>query len=233
MPTMNSETLVITIEALKEGWDCSFAYVFCSVKDVRSSKDAEQLLGRVLRMPNAKRRTSDALNCAYAHLASPDFAVVAKQLTDKLIEMGFEAMEAAGNITQGNSNQSDVFDGQDNVIVRTEPTFRFELEAKPDLTLEISANVTITPTAHNTYSIEVKGEVSPETKAQLLKAVTGTQKQQLSAQIEHHNLRVVVAHAPSQSGKSFAPLPQLCCKQGELWELLDTDAFLYTRCSSF
>ncbi|PPK66263.1 type III restriction enzyme [Methylobacter tundripaludum] len=220
---------IITIEALKEGWDCSFAYVFCSVKDVRSSKDAEQLLGRVLRMPHAKRRTSDALNRAYAHLASPDFAVVAKQLTDKLIEMGFETLEAAANITQGNPNQSDAFDGQDDVVARTEPTIRFEVEAKPDLTLETSTNVTVTPTAQNTFSIEIKGEVSPETKTQLLKTVTGTQKQQLSAQIEHHNLRVAVARAPSQSGKSFASLPQLCCKQGELWELLDTDAFLHWR----
>ena len=220
---------IITIEALKEGWDCSFAYVFCSVKDVRSSKDAEQLLGRVLRMPHAKRRTSDALNRAYAHLASPDFAVVAKQLTDKLIEMGFEALEAAANITQGNPNQSDVFDGQDDVVARIEPTIRFELEAKPSLTLETSTNVIITPTAHNTFSIEIKGEISHEAKTQLLKNVSGTQKQQLSAQIEHHNLRVAVARAPSQSGKFFAPLPQLCCKQGELWELLDTDAFLHWR----
>ena len=42
---------VITIEALKEGWDCSFAYVFCSMANIKSSTDAEQLLGRVLRMP--------------------------------------------------------------------------------------------------------------------------------------------------------------------------------------
>ena len=35
---------IITIEALKEGWDCSFAYVFCSVKQVSSSKDAEQVI---------------------------------------------------------------------------------------------------------------------------------------------------------------------------------------------
>lgn len=41
---------VITIEALKEGWDCSFAYVFCSVANIKSSKDVEQILGRVLRM---------------------------------------------------------------------------------------------------------------------------------------------------------------------------------------
>lgn len=220
---------IITIEALKEGWDCSFAYVFCSVKDVRSSKDAEQLLGRVLRMPYAKRRNSEALNCAYAHLASPSFSAVATQLTDKLIEMGFEPLEAVGNITLGNPNQTDVFDDQDSVVVRTEPTLRVEMAAAPELTPETSANVVITPTANNTFSIEVKGIVSPETKTQLLKAATGAHKQQLSAQIEQHNLRIAVARAPSQSGKTFAPLPQLCYKQYELWDLLDTDAFLHWR----
>jgi len=30
---------VITIQALKEGWDCSFAYIFCSVANIRSSTD--------------------------------------------------------------------------------------------------------------------------------------------------------------------------------------------------
>ena len=47
---------VITIEALKEGWDCSFAYIFCSVSRIQSATDVEQLLGRVLRMPYAKQR---------------------------------------------------------------------------------------------------------------------------------------------------------------------------------
>lgn len=42
---------VITVQALKEGWDCSFAYVFCSVANIHSAKDVEQILGRVLRMP--------------------------------------------------------------------------------------------------------------------------------------------------------------------------------------
>ena len=40
---------VVTVQALKEGWDCSFAYVFCSLATVHSKKDVEQLLGRVLR----------------------------------------------------------------------------------------------------------------------------------------------------------------------------------------
>jgi hypothetical protein len=44
---------VITVEALKEGWDCPSAYVFCSVARVSSLTAVEQLLGRVLRMPYA------------------------------------------------------------------------------------------------------------------------------------------------------------------------------------
>lgn len=80
---------IITIEALKEGWDCSFAYVFCSVKQVSSSRDAEQLLGRVLRMPYAKRRVIEDLNRAYAHLATSKFSRAAQELTDTLIAMGF------------------------------------------------------------------------------------------------------------------------------------------------
>jgi len=62
---------IITVEALKEGWDCPFAYVFCSVASIRSSTAVEQLLGRVLRMPYASRRHAPGLNRAYAHVSKP------------------------------------------------------------------------------------------------------------------------------------------------------------------
>jgi type III restriction enzyme len=42
---------VITIEALKEGWDCSFAYVFCSVSRIKSATAVEQLLGACCACP--------------------------------------------------------------------------------------------------------------------------------------------------------------------------------------
>jgi type III restriction enzyme len=32
---------VIMVQALKEGWDCSFAYVFCSLATVHGKKDVE------------------------------------------------------------------------------------------------------------------------------------------------------------------------------------------------
>ena len=76
-PTCKIE-YVITVEALKEGWDCSFAYIFCSVSRIQSAKDAEQLLGRVLRMPYAKRREAPELNKAYAFLSEPSFGEAAR-----------------------------------------------------------------------------------------------------------------------------------------------------------
>ena len=42
---------IITINALKEGWDCPFAYILASLADKSSAVDVEQILGRVLRQP--------------------------------------------------------------------------------------------------------------------------------------------------------------------------------------
>jgi type III restriction enzyme len=214
---------IITIEALKEGWDCSFAYVFCSVKDVRSSKDAEQLLGRVMRMPYAKRRSCEMLNRAYAHLASPDFAVAAKQLTDQLIDMGFEEMEAAENLLQGKPTLGTLFDPEDlDFPILQQPVFQCEVKNKPDLPSSL-----FTTTSNDTYRIEIQGEIDTGTKEQLLKIVSGTEKKQMNSQIELHNLRVSASQSPSQRGEVFSPLPQLCFKQDSLWQLLDPDSFLH------
>ena len=73
--------IVITVEALKEGWDCSFAYVLCSVSGTKSAMAIEQLLGRVLRMPYAKRRRADALNLAYVYGTSDDFQAAAERFS--------------------------------------------------------------------------------------------------------------------------------------------------------
>jgi len=86
---------VITQSALKEGWDCPFAYVLCSVAPLRSATAVEQLLGRVLRMPQARRKTRPALNRAYAYVRSPHFFAAAEALRDQLIQnAGFDRKEA-------------------------------------------------------------------------------------------------------------------------------------------
>ncbi|HYN78786.1 MAG TPA: DEAD/DEAH box helicase family protein, partial [Lamprocystis sp. (in: g-proteobacteria)] len=85
---------IITVQALKEGWDCAWAYVLCSVANIRSPKDIEQLLGRVLRMPNARSSHFDPLNRAYAHVTHGAFQTTAKQLRDALVTLGFDRDQA-------------------------------------------------------------------------------------------------------------------------------------------
>ena len=85
---------IITVQALREGWDCSFAYVLCSIAEQQSARAVEQLLGRVLRLPNAKRKLRQELNEAYAFAATLSFKDTANALVEGLVENGFEHFEA-------------------------------------------------------------------------------------------------------------------------------------------
>ncbi len=85
---------IITVQALKEGWDCPNAYVLCSIAENRSSTAVEQILGRVLRLPSATRKQISELNQAYAFAATTSFMDTANALKDGLIANGFEKIEA-------------------------------------------------------------------------------------------------------------------------------------------
>ncbi len=85
---------IITQQALREGWDCSFAYVLCSVAEQKSPRAVEQLLGRVLRLPYAKRKRREELNRAYAFATTTSFQNAANTLRDGLVNNGFQRVEA-------------------------------------------------------------------------------------------------------------------------------------------
>lgn len=97
---------VITVNALREGWDCPFAYVLCSVANLSARGAVEQLLGRVLRLPYAKAKATDALNEAYAYVTSKEFGAAAASIKDALVESGFERYEAEAAVDdQGNGGR--------------------------------------------------------------------------------------------------------------------------------
>ena len=85
---------IVTVQALREGWDCPFAYTLCSVANLTHNTAVEQLLGRILRLPMAAFKTQEQLNQAYAFATSQGFAEAAEALTDALVESGFQAFEA-------------------------------------------------------------------------------------------------------------------------------------------
>jgi type III restriction enzyme len=97
---------IITIEALKEGWDAPFAYVLAAFGDISSSTSIEQLLGRVLRLPYTEKKNSEDLEKAYAFIASDKTNDVINSLKISLINNGFEKLEAKQNVCLSNNTNS-------------------------------------------------------------------------------------------------------------------------------
>ncbi len=97
---------VITQKALAEGWDCPSAYILVSMATLHSSTAVEQLLGRILRQPDAKHREHAALNQSYAFVVSRDFAETASALRDRLVDgAGFDRKAAAEFVTAAKPEQ--------------------------------------------------------------------------------------------------------------------------------
>jgi superfamily II DNA or RNA helicase len=80
---------VITRDAIKEGWDCSFAYVLASVFNIGSSISVEQLIGRILRLPNAKEKERNELNESYIFTSAERFQKAADAVIKGMIENGY------------------------------------------------------------------------------------------------------------------------------------------------
>lgn len=80
---------IITINALKEGWDCPFAYILASLADKSSPVDVEQILGRVLRQPYVMKHNFPLLNVSYVLTASSKFLDTLDNIVKGLNKAGF------------------------------------------------------------------------------------------------------------------------------------------------
>lgn len=80
---------IITINALKEGWDCPFAYILATVADKSSAVDVEQILGRILRQPYVSQHNILMLNLSYVLTASSKFLDTLQNIVKGLNRAGF------------------------------------------------------------------------------------------------------------------------------------------------
>lgn len=80
---------IITVNALKEGWDCPFAYILASLANKSSRVDVEQILGRVLRQPYAAKQQEDLLNLSYVFTSSSNFRETIDNIIEGLHRAGF------------------------------------------------------------------------------------------------------------------------------------------------
>lgn len=80
---------IITVNALKEGWDCPFAYILATLANRTSKVDVEQIVGRVLRLPYTKKHTHSLLNMSYVITSSANFRETVENVVKGLNQAGF------------------------------------------------------------------------------------------------------------------------------------------------
>ena len=83
---------IITKDAIKEGWDCPFAYALAILDNIKTHTSVTQLLGRVLRQPSARRTGTESLDRCYVYCYSPDTGAMAKHVKKGLSEAGMSDM---------------------------------------------------------------------------------------------------------------------------------------------
>jgi type III restriction enzyme len=218
---------VLTQQALAEGWDCASAYILVSMAGVKSSTAVEQLLGRILRQPQAEKRPTPALNRCYAYVVSDDFSSTANALRDRLVEgSGFEKREAASFVTASREEQGKLDIGSGRIVIRPVDV---ELSEKPDLKeLPKSTKAKLTWDAKKKV-LTISSPLTEEETESLKKAVVWDASKELIAQAAEasRTKAVEVFRTASERGLDFR-VPQLCVMvHGELMLFDDPEVLDY------
>ena len=211
---------IITVQALREGWDCPFAYVLCSVAEMRSSTAVEQILGRIMRLPKAQRKQDKELNMSYAFVASRNFIEAANALEDALVQNGFnrqEAKDLIGKIPERPQGGLEEFWTKATETVREAPKL-------DTLSKEIASKVA--------YDAQ-KGEISfsgvmGEAEKSALQNCFATPEGKATIERVYRKSRGLPAEqpkSPAERGEAFS-VPLLSIKQGNLFEAFEKTHFL-------
>ena len=185
-----------------------------------SGRAVEQILGRVLRMPKARRKNREPLNASYAFVASTKFDVAARALKDGLVEAGFEKQEAADLIVEptlplGDTGRPVIPSEPVTVSLPTAPTSALPLSVVDVVTWNAEAR---TLTIDQPLSEEQEGELVGAFKDEKTKAV-------IADAVRRRAGRPAVPtrpQSPSQRGLVFE-VPVLALKQGDFHRQFEAD----------
>lgn len=236
---------VITVDKLREGWDCPSAYVLMTFRASATNTALEQILGRVLRMPRVTRKRHETLNKAYAYAVSPRIVEVAQRLRDGLVNAGFERQDVKDlvQVSTDDAEQADWLRAADSVTVPLPVADGVvelpDFSAIPDATRKrFEQNLELAP---ETGSMTLKGEWRPADQKALKDAF---RTPAAMAVVERALAKLAQASeqrytpTPSERGEAFV-VPLLAWRQGDLlveagespvlegeWDLKDAPARL-------
>ena len=189
---------IITINALKEGWDCPFAYILASLANKASAVDVEQILGRILRQPSVKQHQNQLLNLSYIFTASTKFQQTLDNIVKGLNQSGFSNKDyrIAENlepeeITITIKPKQIILFPELEPIAETQPETNDEIDVtKIDLSKQsenlsaltekaLQANAEFEKTLENTNQVSLPIELVGKTNLQSLKEIFAEQAKSL------------------------------------------------------
>jgi type III restriction enzyme len=204
-------SFIITVDKLREGWDCPNAYVLFSFRNSTSATAVEQILGRVLRLPNVRRKQQAALNQSYAYVVSTDFHDTIHRLRDGLVQNGFERLDVEALIHPAPSEPLDLFSASQETTIELPLDTDAKLclpnpEKMAELPAKVREQVSISP---ETGSLHIQGVVSAKHLEALAQVFTSPT---VVAQIRE---RLHQANGQAKGQPSKAPKVLTFSEQGE------------------
>ncbi len=209
--------VIITVEKLREGWDCPFAYVLCSLKETRSATAIEQLVGRILRLPNATPKRHPDLNCAYAFSLSNSMPEVLNELREALESNGFTRAEAERIILPTSSG---ITLGQQPESVTLDPATEIDVPRTEAVVKKLGGKVRFNPSKGE---ITVMVPLSTEETAELESCATTDQAKNAITEAAERVKEADEAFGGSGETRPPSPyqlqlpfrVPILCVKEGD------------------
>ncbi len=99
---------IITKDALKEGWDCSFAYILAILANTKSDTALTQFIGRVLRQPEARTTKIKELNQCFVYCNKSDVNEAVANIKKGLESEGMGDLKSDINANNNTTNSSKI-----------------------------------------------------------------------------------------------------------------------------
>ncbi len=197
---------IITVDALKEGWDCPFAYVLASIANKTSRVSVEQILGRILRQPYARKHQCGHLNTSYVLSCSANFHDTLENIVKGLNSAGFSRKD----YRVGETEMSPISPQEGTDIIQPEieiipdvPTFTEPAEPEDVLDSIDVTTIHITPIQPTTPQTPT---VSPSVAAMLSQAEQ--QNQQYEDEAEQNEASGLIGGELGAMMKQYPMQPQ-------------------------
>ncbi|HQL96242.1 MAG TPA: restriction endonuclease subunit R, partial [Candidatus Hydrogenedentes bacterium] len=214
---------IITVDKLREGWDCPFAYVLATVREMQSSTAIQQILGRVMRLPHARKRHTDALNRAYAFSVSDTIGAALGSLRDTLVQIGFEKFDARNMVVPApGGGGGGLFD-----YAGVEECPAVSVPVPAPLAADALSEEGRAAVAYDeaTESLLVSAPISDAVARELKAAYPTAEGQAAVARAVAASHRLARRQSPAEVGTPFE-VPLLCCRQDDFLDVFDEAHFM-------